>query len=92
MKSYPKMYRVWLIKNVSGCCDTQKHISYWTPGWSALCPSCVNVVERASHTTLCREVGRRKMLRSSVEELVDWVYTTDNNYTVVMTLSLYPMA
>ena len=27
-KSYPKMYQVWLIKHVSGCCDTNTQMSY----------------------------------------------------------------
>jgi predicted RNA-binding Zn-ribbon protein involved in translation (DUF1610 family) len=73
MKSYPKMYRVWLTKHVSGCCGTNKQMSYWKPGWSAMCPSCGSVVERTSHVTRCREQGRKKMLHSSVGELVDWM-------------------
>ena len=28
MKGYPKMYRVWITKHVSGCCGTNKMMSY----------------------------------------------------------------
>ena len=71
MRSYPKMYRVWTTKHVSGFCGTNKMMAYWKPDWTAMCPSCNSVVETSSHMTRCREEGRRKMLRSSVQELVD---------------------
>jgi hypothetical protein len=92
MKIYPKMYRVWLTKHVSGCCGTNKQMSYWKPGWSAMCPSCGSVVERTSHVTRCREPGRKKMLHSSVGELVNWVYETTDDYDMAMSLSRYLMS
>ena len=90
-KSYPKMYRMWLTKHVSCCYGTNKQFSYLTSGWSALGPYCGNVAERVSHGTQCREPGRRKMLRSSVKKLEDWMYGTIYNYTVVVALSPYLM-
>ena len=92
MQSYPKMYIVWLTKHVSGCCDTNKQMSYWTPGWPSLCSSCGNVVDRASHVTQCRESGMRKMLCSLMEKLADWVYDTTATYNMAMSLTLYLVA
>ena len=71
MKSYSKKYRVWLTKHVSGCCGINKQRSYWSPEWSAMCPSHGSMVERNAYVRRCRESGRRKMLHSSVGELVD---------------------
>ena len=47
MKSYPKMYRVWLTKHVLGFCGTNKLMLYWKKNWSVLCSFCSAVVERA---------------------------------------------
>ena len=92
MKSYPKMYRVWLTKHVSGCCGTNKQMSYWNKDWSAMCPSCETVVETAQHVTRCRDKGRKKMLRHSVKELIEWVGETTGDTDMAYALSCYLMA
>ena len=89
MRAYPKMYRVWLTKHVSGCCGTNKQMSYWKRDWSALCPSCCAVVESAQHITRYRDKGRRKILRHSVKEIVDWMEETTNNSEMTYALSCY---
>ena len=71
MKGYPKMYRVSTMKHVSGFCGTNKMMPYWKPGWSASCPSCGSAIKSSAHVTRCKDQGRRKMLQSSVQELVD---------------------
>jgi hypothetical protein len=58
MKSYPKMYRVWLTKHVSGCCGTNKHMSYWNPGWSAKYVSFMRECSRKNVT--CDTVQRTR--------------------------------
>ena len=61
-KLYPIMYRVWLMKRVSGCCGTNKQISYWKKDLNVMCPSCGAVVKTAQHIMRCRDNGRRRML------------------------------
>ena len=89
MKSYPKMYRVWLTKHVSGCCGTNKQMSYWKRDWNAMCPSCGAVAETAQHITRCRDAGRRKMLRHSVMNLIEWVGETTGETDMAYALSCY---
>ena len=92
MKGYPKMYRVWLTKHVSGCCGTNKMMSYWKPDWTAMCPSCGHVVETTEHITRCGEYSRRRMLSSSVDNLISWFYETTDDYDMAMSLSTLLMA
>ena len=86
MKGYPKMYRVWTTKHMSGFCSTNKMMSYWKPGWTAICPSCGDAIESSAHIIRCKDRGRRKMLQSSVQELLDWMYesTDDEEMTMVL--------
>ena len=83
------MYYVWVIKYGSGCCRINKDISYRKSGWSAMCVSCESVVERTPHVMRCREPGRKKMLRSSVGELMDWVCDMTDDYDMEISLSKY---
>ena len=64
----------------------------WKPGWSAMCPSCGHVVERTSHMARWREPGRKKILRSSVGELADWVYETTDDCDTATSLSKHLMS
>ena len=90
-KKYSKMYQMWLTKHVLGCCGTNKQISYWNSGCSAMCPSCGNVIEITLHVKQCRDPGKN-MLRSSVGELTDWIYETSNDYDMVTYMSKYLMS
>ena len=85
------MYQVWLIKHVSGCYGTKKQMSYWNSGWSAMCPACRNVIERTLHVTRCRDPGQKTILRSSVKELLDWMYETTDDYEMATSRSKYLM-
>ena len=91
MKSYAKMYRVWTTKHVSGLCVINKLMSYWKPGWSAICPSCGEAIESSAHITRCKDKGRRKMLQSSVQELVDWMYESTEDEEMTTIVSTYLM-
>ena len=68
MKSYPKMFQLWLTKHVSGGCVRDKKGHTGSQDGHP-CPSFGNIIERTSHVTRCRELGRKKVLRSAVGEL-----------------------
>ena len=83
------MYQDGLTKQISGFCGTNKHMVYWKPQWSAVCPTCRSLDKRTSHVTTCREPGRKTMLHSSVEEVVAWAYELTNDYAVTTSMSKY---
>ena len=48
-------------------------------------------IKSSAHITRCKDNGRRKMLQSSVQELVDWMYDSTNDEEMTMVLSSYLM-
>ena len=66
-------------------------MSYWNPGWKAMCPSCEAEIESSAHITRCKDPGRRKMLQSSVQELVDWMYESTDDEEMASAISDYLM-
>ena len=64
-------------------------MSYWNAGWSATCPPYRSAIERMSHVKLCRDPGGKKMVRSSVGELIDWMYETTDDYVMATSMSKY---
>ena len=78
MKRSPKMYRMWLTKQVAECAGTNMQLSYWdkTNQTDNRCPHCKEALEYTMHMTRCTHPGRRKMLRYSVNCLAEWMYDT----------------
>ena len=54
--------------------------------------SCGTVIKRTSHATRFRDAGQKKILRSSVGELIDWIYTTTDDYAMATSMSKYLMS
>ena len=75
-----------------GYCGTHKHMSYWNSRWSSMCPSCGNVTKIKVHVMRCRDPGRKKMMISSVGELIDWMYEIAYDYDMATSMSKYLMS
>ena len=70
MAWYPKMYRVWLTKHVSGFCGNNVQQYYWSKGSQSLkCGFCGNEDEYTSHICRCEDPGRDSLFRISVREV-----------------------
>ena len=69
MKSFPKMFRVFITKQVSKFCGTNCQLKHIDDKINHVCPSCGNDGKSSRHITRCNDPGRRVMLEHSVKEL-----------------------
>lgn len=76
LKSFPKMFRVWLTKHVSEFCGTNYQMSHWSDDHEPICPCCGIAIESTTHITRCQSPGRVAMLKLSVQNLCDWMIET----------------
>ncbi len=70
MASYPKMFRVFVTKQVSGWCGSNSKQSLWDTTISTMCPNCGIAKETSKHLTRCTHVGRVRLFRSSVADVI----------------------
>ena len=57
---WPQMYKVWITKQVAGCCGTNKMLSYWDTNVKSKCNYC-DKVEDSMHITRCQDPTRIKL-------------------------------
>ena len=57
MHAHPKMFRVYVTKNTSHFCGTNRQLSRIDPSVENVCPSCGCNDEPASHITRCQDEG-----------------------------------
>jgi hypothetical protein len=70
MASYPKMFRIFVSKQVSGWCGSNSKQSLWDSTISNMCPNCGIARETSKHLTRCTHVGRVQLFRSSVADVI----------------------
>jgi hypothetical protein len=58
IESYPKMFHVFVTKQISGWCGFNSKISLWDTSISNVCPNCGMVKETSKHMTQCKHKGR----------------------------------
>ena len=89
MLGFPKMFRVYVTKQASKFCGTNRQLSRIDPRVQNVCPSCGQDDESSKHITRCRERGRYKMWRWSVDDLVTWVARTTHDLVLTDMLREY---
>jgi hypothetical protein len=90
MARYPKMYRVWMTKHVSGFCGNNVQQYYWSRGdHSSKCEFCGKEDEYTSHICRCEDPGRDSMFRTSVSELTGWIVKTLGENSIASTVEGY---
>ena len=70
MASCPKMYRIFVTKQVSGWCGSNSKQSLWDSSISNMCPNCRLARETSKHLTRCTHPGRVKLFRSSIADVI----------------------
>jgi hypothetical protein len=70
MSSVPKMYRIFVTKQVSGWCGTNSKVSLWDFSITNSCPNCGMANETSKHVTRCQHVGRVKLFRESMSDVI----------------------
>jgi hypothetical protein len=62
MASYPKMFQIFISKQVSGWCGSNSKLSLWDSNVDNTCPNCGMVNETSKHMTRCTHEGRVTLL------------------------------
>jgi hypothetical protein len=70
MASYPKMFRIFIMKQVSGWCGSNSKHSLWDTSISNICPNCGLVRETSKHLTQCKHVGHVQLFHESTQEVI----------------------
>ena len=68
--SYPKMFRVFISKQVSGWCGSNSKQSLWDKTISNMCPNCGSERETSKHLTRCQHTGRVELFRISIKNII----------------------
>jgi hypothetical protein len=71
MAGYPKPFRTFVTKQVSGWCGCNSKLSLWEKGVDSKCPQCGCEKENSKHLTRCSDPGRLTQLRQSIEGVMD---------------------
>ncbi len=69
--SYPKMFRIFISKQVSGWCGSNSKLLLWDSNVKNTCPNCGLINETSKHTTRCTHEGQVTLLRESIQEVTE---------------------
>ena len=92
MLEFPKMFRVFVTKQTSKFCGTNRQLSRIDSTVENVCPSCGQPDESSKHITRCNDEGRVKMWTHSVQEIVGWVSRTTSDFLLTDMLREYLLA
>jgi hypothetical protein len=70
MAGYPKMFQIFVTKQVSGWCGLNSKCSLWDTSINYICPNCGMVCKTSKHMTRCQDKGRVTLFRESVQEVI----------------------
>jgi hypothetical protein len=70
MASYPKMFRLFITKEVSGWCGLNSEHSLWDTSISSIFPNCSYIRETSKHLTHGTHEGRVTLFRKSTKEVI----------------------
>ena len=69
--SYPKMFRIFISKQVSGWCGSNSKLLLWDSSVENTCPNCGLINKTSKHMTRCTHEGRETLLRESIQEVTE---------------------
>jgi hypothetical protein len=70
MASYPKMFRIFVTKQVSGWCGSNSKQSLWDTSISNVCPNCGLSRDTSKHLTWCSDKGHVTLFRESIKDVI----------------------
>ena len=70
MASYPKMFCIFVRKQVSGWCGSSSKQSLWDTSISNVCPNCGLSSDTWKHLTWCSNKGRVTLFRESIKDVI----------------------
>ena len=81
----------WNCKMASCFLPVNRMVARMDPSESNLCPCCRRKEETTKHLTRCKEQGRTRMFRESVETMVDWMESTGTEPILMLAVEEYLM-
>jgi hypothetical protein len=89
MAGYPKMFCIFITKQVSGWCGSNSKRSLWDTSISNVCPNCGLVRETSKHLTRCKHIGRVKLLHELIEAVVACLESASADPDLICTIETY---
>jgi hypothetical protein len=71
ISGYPKLFRSFITKQVSGWCGCNSKLSLWEEDIVNKCLQCGSKHENSKHLTQCRDLGWVLQLQNSIETIMD---------------------
>jgi len=89
IKSFPGMFRVFITKQVSHFCATNKMLSIIDGKIKNQCPNCRCPNETTTHITRCLDPGRSACFEKLVESIRDWLKTNNTGDELILCIIKY---
>ncbi len=70
MDSYPKMFRIFIAKQVSGWCGTNSKRSLWDTCINNICLNCGMINKTSKHMIRCKDHGHIALLQETIDEVL----------------------
>ena len=92
MHQYPKMFRNWVTKQVSGSYGSNHELRKMDNTLVDECPNCHYAPETSKHMTRCRHDGRRTLFLESASLVLDCLATAQPDPTLIDMIDVYMSA
>ena len=69
MKLFPRLFRNWVTKQVSGMCGCTSARVHWVKDLADKCPSCGKPGDTSTHVTICEDAARVITFEKSIDAL-----------------------
>jgi hypothetical protein len=92
MAGYPKTFRTFVTKQVSGWCGCNSKLLLWEEGVNNKCPQCGCKHENSKHLTQCTDLGRLMQLRQSIECVMDVLSDANTDQNLSNMIEAYLLA
>jgi hypothetical protein len=92
MASYPKMFRIFISKQVSGWCGSNNKLSLWDSNVDNTCLNWGMVNKTSKHMTWCTHKGWVTLLHESVEEVTECLKQANADPDLLTMIKKYLLA
>ncbi len=89
MSTYPKMFRIFVPKQVSGWCGSNSKRSLWDTSFNNICPNCGMQNESSKHMTRCKHDGWVTLFCESTCKVVACLEMANTDPTLIEIIESY---
>ena len=92
MDSYPKMFGIFIAKQVSGWCCSNSKQSLWDTSINNICPNCGMLNETSNHMTQGKDPGRLDLLWESIDNILTHLEKANAPIPLIEMIEAYLLA